>query len=67
MDFQRAKDALARLPSLPLGDVPSPALVGAISDARSLAEAVLIIPIAVLVSDAQPTSSWDSLSNTTAT
>jgi hypothetical protein len=33
-----------------LGDVPSPALVGAISDARSLAQAVLIIPIAVLVS-----------------
>lgn len=32
-----------------LGDVPSPALVGAISDARSLAEAVLIVPIAVLV------------------
>lgn len=33
-----------------LGDVPSPALVGAISDARSLAQAVLIIPLAVLVS-----------------
>lgn len=32
-----------------LGDVPSPSLVGAISDARSLAEAVLIIPAAVLV------------------
>jgi MFS transporter, Spinster family, sphingosine-1-phosphate transporter len=33
-----------------LGDVPSPSLVGMISDARSLAQAVLIIPIAVLVS-----------------
>jgi MFS family permease len=32
-----------------LGDVPSPSLVGAISDARSLGEAVLIIPVAVLV------------------
>jgi len=32
-----------------LGDVPSPSLVGAISDARSLAQAVLIIPVAVLV------------------
>lgn len=31
-----------------LGDVPSPSLVGAISDARSLGEAVLIIPLAVL-------------------
>jgi MFS transporter, Spinster family, sphingosine-1-phosphate transporter len=32
-----------------LGDVPSPSLVGAISDARSLGEAVLIIPLAVLL------------------
>jgi MFS transporter, Spinster family, sphingosine-1-phosphate transporter len=32
-----------------LGDVPSPSLVGAVSDARSLGEAVLIIPLAVLV------------------
>ena len=32
-----------------LGDVPSPPLVGAISDARSLGEAMLIIPVAVLV------------------
>ncbi len=32
-----------------LGDVPSPSVVGMISDARSLAAAVLIIPIAVLV------------------
>ena len=31
-----------------LGDVPSPSLVGLISDARSLAQAVLIIPVAVL-------------------
>jgi len=31
-----------------LGDVPSPSLVGAISDARTLSEAVLIIPVAVL-------------------
>jgi len=33
-----------------LGDVPSPSLVGIISDARSLGEAVLIIPVAVLLS-----------------
>jgi len=32
-----------------LGDVPSPALVGMISDARSLGEAVLILPVATLV------------------
>ena len=32
-----------------LGDVPSPSLVGAVSDARTLGEAVLIIPVAVLV------------------
>jgi len=32
-----------------LGDVPSPSLVGLLSDARSLDEAVLIIPLAVLV------------------
>ena len=32
-----------------LGDVPSPSLVGLISDARSLSQAVLIIPIAVLL------------------
>jgi MFS family permease len=32
-----------------LGDVPSPSLVGALSDARSLGEAVLIIPLAVLL------------------
>jgi len=32
-----------------LGDVPSPSLVGAISDARSLGEAMLIIPVAVLI------------------
>jgi MFS family permease len=35
-----------------LGDVPSPSLVGAISDARSLDQAVLIIPLAVLVGGA---------------
>jgi len=35
-----------------LGDVPSPSLVGAISDARSLDQAVLIIPVAVLVGGA---------------
>jgi len=29
--------------------VPSPSVVGMISDARSLSQAVLIIPIAVLV------------------
>jgi MFS family permease len=32
-----------------LGDVPSPALLGVISDRTSLAQAVLIIPVAVLV------------------
>jgi len=32
-----------------LGDVPSPSLVGVISDARTLGEAMLIIPAAVLV------------------
>jgi MFS transporter, Spinster family, sphingosine-1-phosphate transporter len=32
-----------------LGDVPSPSVVGMISDARSLADAVLIIPVAVLI------------------
>ena len=32
-----------------LGDVPSPSLVGVISDARSLGQAVLIIPVAVLI------------------
>lgn len=33
-----------------LGDVPSPTIVGAISDARSLGQAVLILPAAILVS-----------------
>jgi len=33
-----------------LGDVPSPALIGYISDASSLAKAVLIVPIAVVIS-----------------
>ena len=32
-----------------LGDVPSPSLVGIISDARTLGQAMLIIPVAVLV------------------
>ena len=32
-----------------LGDVPSPSVVGLISDARSLGQAVLIIPVAVLI------------------
>ncbi|PYO86455.1 MAG: MFS transporter, partial [Gemmatimonadetes bacterium] len=32
-----------------LGDVPSPSVVGMISDARSLGDAVLIIPVAVLI------------------
>ncbi len=35
-----------------LGDVPSPSLIGAISDATSLERAVLIIPVALLVSGA---------------
>lgn len=33
-----------------LGDVPSPPLIGAISDASSLGTAVLVVPVAVLVS-----------------
>jgi MFS family permease len=33
-----------------LGDVPSPVLIGALSDASSLGRAVLIVPVAVLVS-----------------
>ncbi|HEV8266437.1 MAG TPA: MFS transporter [Gemmatimonadales bacterium] len=33
-----------------LGDVPSPSLIGAISDASTLERAVLIIPVALLVS-----------------
>jgi MFS family permease len=32
-----------------LGDVPSPALIGAISDRSSLGRAVLIVPVAILV------------------
>jgi len=32
-----------------LGDVPSPPLIGAISDARSLSTAFLIIPVAILI------------------
>jgi len=35
-----------------LGDVPSPTLIGAISDATSLQRAVLIIPVALLASGA---------------
>ncbi len=35
-----------------LGDVPSPTVLGAISDARSLDQAVLIIPLAVVASGA---------------
>jgi MFS transporter, Spinster family, sphingosine-1-phosphate transporter len=35
-----------------LGDVPSPTVLGLVSDASSLARAVLIIPVAVLVSGA---------------
>jgi len=31
-----------------LGDVPSPSLVGIVSDARTLGQAMLIIPAAVL-------------------
>jgi hypothetical protein len=33
-----------------LGDVPSPALIGYLSDTSSLAKAVLIVPIAVVIS-----------------
>ena len=32
-----------------LGDVPSPLIIGALSDASSLAQAVMIVPIAVLI------------------
>ena len=32
-----------------LGDVPSPPLIGALSDASSLATAILIVPVAVLI------------------
>ena len=35
-----------------LGDVPSPPLIGAISDASSLGTAVLVVPVAVFVSGA---------------
>ena len=35
-----------------LGDVPSPPLIGAISDASSLGTGVLVVPVAVLVSGA---------------
>jgi MFS transporter, Spinster family, sphingosine-1-phosphate transporter len=35
-----------------LGDVPSPPLIGAISDASSLATGVLVVPVAVFVSGA---------------
>ncbi len=35
-----------------LGDVPSPTIVGALADATSLARAVLILPVAILVSGA---------------
>ena len=33
-----------------LGDVPSPPLIGAISDSSSLDQAVLIVPIAIAIS-----------------
>jgi hypothetical protein len=33
-----------------LGDVPSPTLIGWLSDTSSLAKAVLIVPIAVVIS-----------------
>ena len=35
-----------------LGDVPSPTILGALADATSLARAVLILPVAILVSGA---------------
>ena len=35
-----------------LGDVPSPYLIGKISDAYSLSQAVKIVPVAILVSAA---------------
>jgi hypothetical protein len=33
-----------------LGDIPSPPLIGALSDASSLARGILIVPIAILAS-----------------
>jgi len=44
-----------------LGDVPSPRLIGQLSDSTSLAHAVLIIPVAVLVSGVIWT--WGALKN----
>jgi MFS transporter, Spinster family, sphingosine-1-phosphate transporter len=44
--------ALSILAIHTLGDVPAPFLIGAISDKSSLAQAVLVIPVAVLVSGA---------------
>jgi MFS family permease len=35
-----------------LGDVPSPPLIGAVSDATSLGRAVLVVPVAILLSGA---------------
>jgi len=41
--------AAQSLVSHPFGDVPSPPLIGLISDASSLGRAVLIVPVAVLI------------------
>ena len=44
-----SKVALSILAIHLLGDVPSPFLIGALSDASSLGQAVKIVPIAVVV------------------
>jgi hypothetical protein len=44
--------ALSILAIHTLGDVPAPPLIGFLSDHSSLAQAVLLIPVAVLVSGA---------------
>jgi MFS family permease len=49
--FERASAvALSMFAIHLLGDVPSPVIIGGISDASSLAQAVLIVPVAIAVS-----------------
>jgi hypothetical protein len=48
--FERASAvALSMFAIHLLGDVPSPPLIGSISDASSLGQAVLIVPVAVAI------------------
>jgi MFS family permease len=49
-DMRATAMAMSILAIHVLGDVPSPTLIGMISDASSLARAVLIVPVAVVVS-----------------